>query len=189
MQIYINKVVFHLPLSISFAIYNMSETDSYKSPFDDVSDYDPDQENGYEYEGQYVNERGDRHSEESSGYYFAKKADPNSSNKKYVRRINPDTKKRTRIEFFPTNATPNTIIKNAITGTHQGLDGHYVRVGTEDEDLFFSVILATGELGQTSSILFYDTPEQYERHFFTKLSQSTKEQWTEKKNRALFQLK
>lgn len=167
----------------------MSETDSCKSPFDDSSEYDPEQDNGSEYDGQYVNERGDRHSEESSGYYFATKADPNSSNKKYVRRINPDTNKSTRIEFFPTSTTPNTPIKNAVTGTYQGVDGRYFRVGTAEEDLFFSVILATGELGQNAPVLFYDNPEQYERHFFTKLSQQAKEKWTEKNNNALFQLK
>ena len=165
----------------------MSETDSYKSPFDDSSEFD--QDNGSEYEGQYVNERGDRHSDESSGYYFATKTDPNSSSKKYVKRKNPDTNKFTRVEFFPTSSTPNMIIKNAVTGTFQGLDGRFFRVGTSDEDLFFSVILATGELGQNASTLFYDNPEQYERHFFTKLSQPIKEKWTEKSNSALSHLK
>jgi hypothetical protein len=167
----------------------MSETDSYKSPFDDSSEYDPDQDAGSEYDGQYVNERGDRHSEESSGYYFAAKTDPNSSNKKYVKRTNPETKKSTRVEFYPTSSTPNMIIKNAMTGTFQGLDGRFFKVGTADEDLFFSVILATGELGQNASTLFYDNPEQYERHFFTKLPQQIKEKWTEKNNNAMFHLR
>lgn len=171
----------------------MSETDSYKSHYDDSSDYDPDQDAGSEYEGQYTNERGDRHSEESSGYYFATKTDPNSSNKKYIKRMvldtKTDTKKSTRIEFFPTSSTPNMIIKNAMTGTFQGIDGRFFRVGTKDEDLFFSVILATGELGQNPSTLFYDNPEQYERHFFTKLPQHIKEKWTEKNNGAMFHLR
>lgn len=165
----------------------MSETDSYKSHFDDSSEYN--QDNGSEYEGQYVNERGDRHSDESSGYYFATKTDPNSSNKKHVKRINPDTKKNTRVEFFSTSSTPHMIIKNAMTGTFQGLDNRFFRVGTADEDLFFSVILATGELGQNASTLFYDNPEQYERHFFTKLPQEIKEKWAEKKNNAMVHLK
>lgn len=165
----------------------MSETDSYKSPFDDSSEYD--QDDGSEYDGQYINERGDRHSEESSGYYFATKTDGTSANKKYVKRKNPETKKITRIEFFPTSSTPNMIIKNAMTGTFQGIDGRFFRVGTADEDLFFSVILATGELGQNPSTMFYDNPEQYERHFFTKLPQQIKEKWNEKKNSAMFHLR
>jgi hypothetical protein len=167
----------------------MSETDSYKSPFDESSEYDPDQDNGSDYDGQFVNERGDRHSDESSDYYFATKTDPNSSSKKYVRRINPDTKKNTRVEFFPTTPIPNAVIKNAITGAYQGSGVHFFRVGTFDEDLFFSVILATGELGQNPPTLFYDNPEQYERHFFTKVSQQIKDRWTEKKNGAMFHLK
>jgi len=167
----------------------MSETDSTKSPFDDSSVYDPEQENGSEYDGQYANDRGDYYSDESSDYYFATKTDPIVSNKKYVRRVNPETGKNVRVEFFPTNTTPNTIIKNAITGTFQGIDGRYFRVGLADEDLFFSVILATGEMGQNAPLLFYDSPEQYERHFFTKLSQQTKENWAEKRDRALIRLK
>ena len=76
-----------------------------------------------------------------------------------------------------------------MTGTFQGIDRDYFRVGTADEDLFFSVILATGEFGQNAPTLFYDNPEQYERHFFTKVSQKSKDMWTEKKNSAIIQLK
>jgi len=169
----------------------MSETDSYKSPYDDSSEYD--QDNASEYDGQFVNERGDRHSDESSGYYFATKTDPNSLSKKHVYRIsiNPDTekRKRVRVDFFPTSTTPNMIIKNAMTGVYQGLDDSFFRVGTLDEDLFFSVILATGELGKNPLTLFYDNPEQYERHFFTKVSQQSKEKWTEKRDTAMIHLK
>jgi hypothetical protein len=135
----------------------------------------------------YANDRGDRYSEESSGYHVSTKVDPNSTNKKFVRRTNPDTGKKTRVEFFQTN--PNTIIKNAITGTFQGTNGRFFRSGSKYEDLFFSVILATGELGQTAPTLFYDNPEQYERHFFTELPQEIKDRWTEKKDTALYYLK
>jgi hypothetical protein len=52
------------------------------------------------------------------------------------------------------------------------------RTGTTDEDLFFSVRLATGE-GRTSggSNLFYDSPEQYERHFHMRLPEDIKQRW------------
>lgn len=166
----------------------MSETDSYKSQYDGSSDSDLDQDGGSEY-GQFVNERGDRHSDESSGYHFTTKTDQNASVKRFVRRLNPETKKRVRVEFFPTGTTPNLIIKHAATGKFQGFNNQFFRVGTKDEDLFFSVILATGELGQNMSVLFYDNPEQYERHFFTKVSQKMKDTWNEKKNNAMFHFK
>ena len=154
----------------------MSVNDSNLSISDDLS------ESGNNYEGQYVNERGDRHSEESSSYHLSEKADPSSKKKKYVSRFNPDQEKNVRVEFFPTNTTPNSAIKNAITGAYHSENGRFFRAGTKDEDLFFSVILATGELKDSgvAPVLFYENPEQYERHFFTKISQQTKNKWLEK---------
>ena len=166
----------------------MSETDSYKSPeFDNSSEYDPDQDCGSEGD-HFVNERGDRHSEESSGYHISAQAEHTSTNKKYVRRIHPVTKKLTRIEFFPTSSTPNSHIKHAMTGMFQSDESGFYRTGSKDEDLMFSVILATGEMGQNAPLLFYDSPEQYERHFFTKVSQQIKDKWFEKKNTAIYNL-
>jgi hypothetical protein len=166
----------------------MSEIDSCKShEFDDSSD----QDNASVYEGQFINDRGDRHSEESSGYHISAQADPNSTNKKYVYRTNNflEKPKKMRVEFFPTNMTPNSPIKHAISGAFQYADSQYFRVGTRDEDLFFTMILATGELSGVSPVLFYDNPEQYERHFFTKLSQSIKDRWTEKRDAAISNIK
>jgi hypothetical protein len=135
----------------------------------------------------YINERGDQYSEESSGYHISSQANPNSNSKKYVKRLNPALEKNVRVEFFSTN--PNSIIKNAVSGTLQGSNGKFFRAGSRDEDLFFSVILATGELGQNAPALFYDNPEQYERHFFTKVSDDIKERWEDKRDRALYHLK
>ena len=160
----------------------MSDVESNISISDDFS------ETGNDYEGNYVNERGDRHSDESSSHHISEKADPNSKKKKYVRRFNPDQEKNVRIDFFPTNVTPNSGIKHAITGIYQSANGRFFRTGTKDEDLFFSVILATGELsGQNAPVLFYENPEQYERHFFTKLSPQIKNKWAEKNQLALLQ--
>jgi len=55
------------------------------------------------------------------------------------------------------------------------------KYGSRDEDGLFSVILATGETGQTPLTLFYDTPEQYERHFYLTLSPETKQRWQKKR--------
>lgn len=89
--------------------------------------------------------------------------------------------KNTKIIFFETNSTPNSIIRHAITGAR--CDPY--RVGTANEDLFFSVILATGELGKNISILFYDNPEQYEMHFHIKLDNESKDLWRKKRDDAL----
>ena len=78
------------------------------------------------------------------------------------------------ITVFETNFS-NTFAMNAITNTP-----YKVRFGSKDEDSLFSVIIATGETGQTPLILFYDTPEQYERHFFVNLSPKTKQCWHKK---------
>jgi hypothetical protein len=138
----------------------------------------------------FLNERGDCYYEESSAYRGDQlQIDHASKNKKFVWRVNPDTGKRVRIEFFPTSMTPNSHIKNAMTGIHQFSDSRPFRVGTKDEDLFFTIILATGELGQMPPTLFYDNPEQYERHFFTKLSRELKNDWENKRDHAMSVLK
>jgi hypothetical protein len=67
-------------------------------------------------------------------------------------------------------------IRNAVTG----LRTPYL-VGSKDEDLFFKVTDAKGYKNKNESLtLFYDSPEQFENHQFTLLSQPTKEQWLQK---------
>ena len=47
-----------------------------------------------------------------------------------------------------------------------------------DQDLYFSVIIATGETNSKEPIiLYYDSPEQYEKHFFIELDKETKDRW------------
>jgi hypothetical protein len=69
-------------------------------------------------------------------------------------------------------------IRNAETG-------HYYKfkVGSKDEDLFFKIALASGELKTTngSNVLFYDSPEQYEKHLMTEVDQEIKDRWVAKK--------
>ena len=162
----------------------MSENNSQYTPEYDDSVYESESIDGG---APYMNDRGDRYSDETSSYHISTYVDPSSKNKKYVKRYNPTLKKKTRVEFFSTST--NSIIKNAVSGTFQGIGAQYFRSGTKHEDLFFSVIIATGELGQNAPVLFYDSPEQYERHFFTEVSQQIKDKWTEKKNYALANLK
>lgn len=169
----------------------MSISDSDSQYLDDVTENEsiPDQDSDVG-SAAHINNRGDRYSDESSGYHLSLSADPTAKNKKNVRRINPETNKQVKVEFFPTTTTPNSAIKNAVSGSYQTTsENRVLRVGTRDEDLFFSVILATGELGQDAPTLFYDNPEQYERHFMTKLSPEIKDAWIEKRDSAIIRLK
>jgi hypothetical protein len=85
-------------------------------------------------------------------------------------------KQRVKVEFYETSATPNMYIRDAITGYRLPF-----KTGTSDEDQFFSVRFATGETKRRdASNLFYDNPEQYERHFFTTVPQQTKDAWLNK---------
>ena len=132
----------------------------------------------FSFENQHLNFRTGMIDEESSSYSGSKVQENRRS---YVIRVDPIKNKRVKVVFFETNLTPNRYIKNAVTGILQTP----FRVGTADEDLFFSVVLSTGECGQTPPCLFYDSPEQYERHFYTQLSDSVKKSWNEKYNAAI----
>ena len=87
------------------------------------------------------------------------------------------------VSFFSAGQRGSTI-RNAVTGII--CKGHLV--GTPYEDLYFKISLATGETGQTPNILFYDSPEQYEKHMMCEVSQKTKERWNEKSLKASKQL-
>jgi hypothetical protein len=66
-----------------------------------------------------------------------------------------------------------TKIRNAVTG-----ERYDYKVGSKEQDLFFSVALCTGENGMKESLsLFYDSPEQYENHMFQKIDMMVKGNW------------
>lgn len=85
------------------------------------------------------------------------------------------------IEYYYTNLTPGALIRNATTGGYE----YGYKVGSSDEDLLFKVTRAVGDFkNKDSHMLFYNSPEQYERHFMTVLPVETKEKWTLKNIRA-----
>ena len=79
------------------------------------------------------------------------------------------------VEYYSSGPV-GTFIRNAQTGV-------YTKdlVGSKQEDFYFKVRLGNGQ----SQTLFYDSPEQYEKHHREKLSVETKENWFKK--RVLFQ--
>lgn len=84
--------------------------------------------------------------------------------------------KQVDIDIYTTNDMPGTMIRDAITGSRYS----EYRVGTRNEHLFFKVGIATGELGDSGGLVFFDSPEQYERHFkgIYVVSPEIKENWT-----------
>jgi hypothetical protein len=76
------------------------------------------------------------------------------------------------IKAYPSGQTGNNII-NAVSGYTSRC-----KVGSNDEKLFYTVAICTGEGRNREPIsLYYDSPEQYEEHFITSVDDDTKEQW------------
>ena len=91
--------------------------------------------------------------------------------RKITKKINGE---KVNIEYYATNYAPGTRIRCPFTGQR---DAHHC-VGNSDENLYFSCIVSTGvnsNNARTPDIVFYDTPEQYERHWYVELSKTTKE--------------
>jgi hypothetical protein len=70
-------------------------------------------------------------------------------------------------------------IRNAFTGIYYP-DACY-KVGSIYDDILFKIIDSTAVDGRREPLmLYYDNPEQYERHQHATLSQQTKQAWTDK---------
>ena len=93
------------------------------------------------------------------------------------------------LDYYETRSINDARIRNAITGVWYR-DDHpkckYI-VGSEQEDLFFKARICTGENEMSSKdnrknavLLFYDSPEQFEKHQRVVLNLDIKEKWHEK---------
>ena len=81
---------------------------------------------------------------------------------------------RFNIEMYMTKNKPGTIIRHAVSGIRE----KNMRTGRRDEDAYFKVAYSIGECGQDRyGNLFYNSPEEYERHFHTVVSQQIKKKW------------
>jgi hypothetical protein len=83
---------------------------------------------------------------------------------------------KTKTEVYSTSYIPGTWIRDAITGHKHP----QFRVGSWNEDLFFKVKDTSGYVGTDTYCLYYDSPEQYERHFKVNISVEAKKKWTNK---------
>jgi len=98
------------------------------------------------------------------------------------------------LEYYETKPVNDFRIRNAVTGLWYRDDHPKCKylVGSVQEDIFFKVRISTGEMevfsrnnrtNAMNPLLFYDSPEQYERHQRMTLSQPLKEKWHEKHRR------
>jgi hypothetical protein len=86
------------------------------------------------------------------------------------------------LEYYETYTNPETRIRNAVTGYRYRDDHPKLKylVGSRQEDLFFKVTIANGENGNNPMNLYYDNPEQFEKHQKIIVAQETKEKWLNK---------
>lgn len=85
-----------------------------------------------------------------------------------------------KLEYYSTSYIPGARIRNAITG---GTYENY-KVGHVHEDLFFKVSYAGESSNQSVNVMYYDDPDQFERHMEVNLSDSVKTAWLSKYERA-----
>lgn len=101
----------------------------------------------------------------------------------YLVRRKIGRRKKAEIGYFSTSYTPESKIVNAVTGYRYRDEDpkcKYV-VGSIQEDLLFKVNISNGETNQEPVLLFYDSPEQCEKHQHLILNQTVKENWLNKK--------
>jgi len=88
------------------------------------------------------------------------------------------TGKAVTIPVYASGSHGSTI-RGAVTGAnHTG----YI-VGTKDEDFFYGVIVSSSIVGKGRRepiTLFFENPEQYERHMHTKVLVADKHKWVAK---------
>lgn len=87
-----------------------------------------------------------------------------------------DGRKKAAIEFYSTVMIPGAPIRDAITGAKFG----NFLVGSIDEYQFFKVCYAGIGCNADASILFFVSPEQYEKHMLTTVDVATKSKWVDK---------
>tara|TARA_B110000444_G_scaffold165954_1_gene155094 strand:+ start:722 stop:1219 length:498 start_codon:yes stop_codon:yes gene_type:complete len=89
--------------------------------------------------------------------------------------------KKNKLEYFATSLIPGNTIRNAVTGIPE-----YNKVGSAmSEDQYFKVRYAGNDSGNSPDTLYYDSPEQFERHMNCRLKTDAKQIWKNKYNRTI----
>lgn len=92
-----------------------------------------------------------------------------------------------KLTGFSTSYYPGSTIRNASTGFYENdyMGVPVYRVGCQDEDLFFKVSFSDNGISEEPRCLFYDNPDQCERHLKTTITNDVKDRWRKKYNFAL----
>lgn len=152
------------------------------SSVEDEESYQPTGENYGEYDEQsYVyHESGDV--EESSVF-----TDVKSKRRRVDDYSNIDTghkiigSKYDKLEYYAGSIITGMSIRNAVTGIQE----YNMKVGNLNaESQFFKVKYAGNYSTNSPDTLYYDTPEQFERHMHCNVKQQTKNKWQQQYTRA-----
>ena len=94
---------------------------------------------------------------------------------------NNGNNKKVKLEYYTSGGTGSQI-RNAETGEYTKY-----KVGSINEELFFSVIIADGTCKSKNGLrtLFYNDPEQYEDHYYKIVNFELKQKWYNRKNKLL----
>lgn len=88
----------------------------------------------------------------------------------------PKYKYSNKVKFYTTECTLGSPIRNAVNGCEY----KHVKVGNYDDEMsFFKISLSFGVHGSNvvGKHVYYNSPEQYEEHFFTVLDKTIKDKW------------
>lgn len=115
----------------------------------------------YEYERDFLSEADDMsvHSYNRNRVNEAMADMHNDDKLCFVRKHRASDGKKKRLLIFGSGEI-GTTIRNAVNG--EKYYGH--KVGSKNEDLYFKTRLCTGEFGNETPMLFYDSAEQFEKH-------------------------
>lgn len=163
-----------LKANFSFSFIFFSQLVSNMDPQDEALYVSPESSH---YEPSVYSVDGDKHS-----IHTKQQGDANHSSMFTIKRKIKGKKKTQKINLFNTQIRINAPIVNAVSG-YPFTDEHMqsYRVGSNDEIMFFKARYVAGESGIPGLTLFFDTPEQYERHMGVTLSENTKHTYYEKR--------
>ena len=116
-------------------------------------------------------------------YIYSNNVTTHNVNDKGFHQVSRKTKGRKfKLDYYETSINVDARIRNAVTGFRYKDDHPKLRylVGSRQEDLFFKVAISNGENGNSHVFLFYDNPEQFEKHQHIILSRPIKEKWYKK---------
>ena len=139
---------------------DISYTDNYNNTYEVESTISSDSE------GFSVVSHNKKKKKNKQNFKKVKKNDPG------YRKIRKSGKNDSSLEYFVTSIIPGTVIRNAVTGSSEPI--HLTHVGTVNHEHLYYKVCYRGNKCGSEDVLFYDNPEQCERHMRLHLNIKTK---------------